>query len=101
MPSLTVTCPNAQCRASLKLAEAPPAGKKLRCPRCGTTFAPQAEAAPPPPAEAGVLALAPEAEKHCPSCQARMAPEAVLCLECGFNLKTGEKLEAPKKSPKK
>jgi hypothetical protein len=94
---LTLHCPNPDCRASLKLAAPPPADKKLRCPRCGTEFAPPAEA----PADAGALALAPEEDKTCPSCKAPMAAAAILCIHCGFNLKTGEKLKGPKRTPRK
>src|SRR5688500_552666 len=99
MSALTVTCPNPECKTTLKLASAPPPGKKVRCPRCKTTFVPPAEAAPPP--EPDAIALAPEAGKTCPHCQAAMAPNAVLCIECGFNLRTGQKLETVKKSAKK
>jgi hypothetical protein len=97
MPSLSVTCPNPDCQAALRLGAPPPAGKKLRCPRCGTAFTPPGEAG----ADAGTIALAPEGEKRCPSCKAVMAPEAILCVACGFNVKTGAKLEAPKKASKK
>jgi hypothetical protein len=98
MPSRIVACPNPACGASLKLSQAQPPGGRLRCPRCGQDFAAPAEAAPP--AEAGAIGLAPEAEQRCPSCQAAMAPNAVLCLECGFNRRTGEKLKTVKKAPR-
>jgi hypothetical protein len=77
----------------LKLAAPPAPGAKVRCPRCGTTFKPAAAAAPP--ADAGTLALAPE--RRCPECQAALAPNAVLCVGCGLDLRTGKKLQGPKK----
>jgi hypothetical protein len=97
MSARTVTCPNPDCKASLKLGP-PPAGGKVRCPRCDKIFAVPVEAAA---AEPAVLGLVPEAESRCPSCQAVLAPAAVLCVACGFNLRTGKKLEGPKKSAKK
>jgi predicted Zn finger-like uncharacterized protein len=36
-----VTCPN--CSAALKLANAPPAGKRIRCPKCSEPFLPEIE----------------------------------------------------------
>jgi predicted Zn finger-like uncharacterized protein len=96
MPPVKITCANPNCRAALELDALPAAGKKVRCPRCSTAFAPAEAAAAP-----GPIALLPEEGKVCPSCRAAMAPEAVLCIECGFNLKTGQKLEAAKKSPKR
>jgi hypothetical protein len=96
MPGQTITCPNPDCRASLQLAQSLPPGKKVRCSRCGTDFEPPAPA--PAPAEAGTIALAPETEIPCPSCGAILPPRAVLCVGCGYNLRTGQKLEGPKKS---
>jgi hypothetical protein len=92
-----MTCPNPACQASLK-REAP-AGTKLRCPRCNTMFVVPPE--PAPAAEAGTIGLVPETESSCPECKAVLPPRAVLCVNCGFDLRTGKKLEAPKKSPKK
>jgi predicted Zn finger-like uncharacterized protein len=94
MATQTITCPNPECRTALQLAAAPVPGAKVRCPRCGTTFEPAAVAAPPAP---DTLALAPEPERRCPECQAVLAPNAVLCVNCGFDLRTGKKLEGPKK----
>src|SRR5262245_33122191 len=98
MSTQTITCPNAQCRTTLQLAAPPAPGARVRCPRCGTTFAPAAAA---PPAETGILALAPEPERRCPDCQALLAPDAVLCVNCGLNLRTGQKLKGPKKKKAK
>jgi len=35
----------------------------------------------------------------CPACGAGMAPEAVLCLECGFNRQTGKRLRTAVRPP--
>lgn len=45
-------------------------------------------------------------EHQCPSCQADLPADAVLCVQCGFNLKTGQRLNvqtdtAPDKPKKK
>jgi hypothetical protein len=99
MSNQIITCPNAACRASLALAGPPPPGARLRCPRCGTEFVP-----PPDPAAiqaAGTVPLAAEPERRCPSCRAVLAPEAVLCVACGFDLRTGQKLKGPKKARRK
>jgi hypothetical protein len=97
MPDTILTCPNPECRTSLKLAALPAPGAKLRCPRCATVF----ESPAAPVADAGALALAPEPERRCPDCQAVLASEAVLCVNCGLNLRTGQKLEGPKKEKAK
>src|SRR5262245_14756652 len=94
MAEQTVTCPNPECRAALALDRPLPPGSKLRCPRCGTEFK-------PPAAAADVIPLAPEAPRQCPSCQEPLAPEAVLCVACGFDLRTGRKLERAKKAKRK
>ena len=36
----------------------------------------------------------PDVESKCPSCSAALASGAVLCINCGYNLKTGQKLSA-------
>jgi hypothetical protein len=41
MSTITITCP--ECQANLKLPASLPAGKKIRCPKCRTAFAPSAE----------------------------------------------------------
>ncbi len=99
MSTETITCPNPQCRVTLKLPALPPPGTKVKCPRCGTTFEPAAPS--PAQADPGVIALAPEPERHCPECRAVLAPNAVLCVKCGFDLRSGKKLEAPKKAKRK
>src|SRR5215208_7702281 len=70
------------------------AGRKAKC-KCGQTLtvpaAPPAPAAvqtappPPPPAPA-------PATPACPECGADLPANAVLCVNCGYNLKTGQKI---------
>lgn len=72
------------------------AARKVRC-KCGQVLTVpddvSAEADPlyemeqlaaPAATPAGVIA--------CPSCSAAIAPEAVLCVQCGYNMKTGQRL---------
>jgi len=107
-------------------------GKKVRC-TCGTVLSvPDAEQAPPaavddglydfandpvplakakPGATAAIAAPAlpisipgmKDDEYLCPSCDLRMEPGSIICAHCGFNLKTGEKMNlgGPAKQPAK
>src|SRR5262245_37012093 len=94
-----------QCACGKKLkAPASAVGRKAKCPACGNvvTTAPP----PPPPAPmpeddplAGMYELA-EAEKQaahtnqivdsprCPKCGADMGTGAVLCVNCGYDMRT-------------
>jgi hypothetical protein len=93
------------------------AGKKAKCPACGAvSVVPGAGPAPGtavraagPPADVltvepvDVIPLQPEAdagkeappapEDTCPECGHFMARDAVICLDCGFNRKTGKQLK--------
>ena len=67
-----------------------------------SVHAPAAAVAPPPvppakPAEAKpsvAASAAPSAASTCPSCGGSLAPGAVFCVNCGYNLKTGKTLTA-------
>ena len=67
-------------------------GKKVRC-KCGNPFEipafPPVGAAGAGPIELAVGAAPPA---RCPSCGGEIKPTAVICLNCGFNLKTGQAL---------
>ena len=56
------------------------AGKRGQCPKCGEVFT--------IPAPAGT-----EGPQGCPGCGAQVAEGAVICVQCGLNLRTGAKLE--------
>ena len=54
----------------------------------------------PPPAVAGAdgiqsdsLPPSPRADGKCPGCDKELPPTAVLCIECGYDLRTGRKRE--------
>lgn len=102
------------------------AGHKVKCPQCGAVLtipvphpepqpAPQIgdlldeyETAPPPSGEIGLAPSGPSvgtesasyAGPKCPSCGASLPPGAVICTDCGYNLRTGKKRElaGPQKS---
>ena len=80
------------------------AGRSAKC-ACGAKLVVPAEAPATPGAvdvplapETKPPALTPpspgDGESKCPSCSAALASGAILCVNCGFNLKTGKKLSA-------
>lgn len=71
------------------------AGKKGKCPACGAVLnipaggggdAGGAEVSAPAPKAAG-------SGKKCPNCGKQWAADAVICVACGTNMVTGEKLK--------
>jgi hypothetical protein len=91
------------------------AGRPVRCPRCGRVFAAPPADPPESPAEPlGVYGVQEDPEPPtvlpatkvprpsavpqvpleaaCPKCGAPLKPEAVVCVDCGFNRKTGKQL---------
>lgn len=95
--SISITCP--QCQKQYK-APAELAGKRIRCKQCGHAFAVES---PPPSARPAEV----EEEKHsygiqeaaeltprCPFCAEELpSAEAVICLKCGYNMKTRQRLQ--------
>jgi hypothetical protein len=74
------------------------AGRGAKC-ACGAklvvpTEAPAAAAAAATSAAADEPAAQRVGEMKCPSCSASLASDAILCVDCGYNLKTGQKLAA-------
>jgi phage FluMu protein Com len=71
------------------------AGKQGKCPQCAGVFTiPTAPAGEETNAEAdqvdqGTVESGPKA---CPSCGAAADAEAVICVSCGYNFKTGKQL---------
>ena len=99
---ITVEC---KCGKRLK-APASAAGKRAKCPACGNVLT---ITAPPPPAEddMGLNALydladqeskvaeqqAASGSPRCPGCSREMPAGAVLCVNCGYDMRTGSKLK--------
>jgi len=68
-------------------------GKRAKCPACGGIVR-----VPGPLAlaeEPAAPASTPDGGRACPNCRNPLAPEAVLCTQCGFDLRTGETLGTP------
>jgi len=58
------------------------AGKRGRCPSCGAAVTIPAPGAEAPPSDG----------RTCPKCARPLAPEAVLCVNCGYDLRAGKRL---------
>ena len=65
--------------------------KRVRC-KCDAVFTvPDAPLTGPAQLPGvGAAAVPSSAEKNCPSCHAEVAPNAVICIGCGFNMETGQ-----------
>jgi hypothetical protein len=92
-----------ECPSCSQALEAPDecAGQVIQCPACEQEItvpaAPAAEEAAPL-SVLGALdsepeeSAAPPAEGGCPGCGAELAEGAAICIQCGLNIKTGEKI---------
>ncbi len=102
--TITIICP--ECEKSLK---APPevVGKKIRCKGCGHTFAARAPQAGKPgkPAakkkpdeeEEGAYGVTEEyLGPRCPDCANAMEEGDIICLHCGYNTVTRQKVRPRK-----
>ncbi len=67
------------------------AGKRGKCPTCGQALT-VPPAAPPVPQRKGPPP--PPAANACPTCREALKPNAVICLNCGLDLRTGKQLPA-------
>ena len=85
MPDFDFNCPH--CQHSL---EASPdiSGATVNCPACGKPFLVPA----PPVPETSVSA--PSTPSVCPSCNSPMPDKSVLCVNCGFDLRTNQPVSA-------
>ena len=81
MAKIAFKCPG--CGNALSL-DAAHAGKRCRCPGCSKVVLVPASRAPgPAPAES---------PERCPGCGEPVAAEQVICVNCGLNLTTGERV---------
>ena len=64
------------------------AGRKVRCPVCQDMVRVPGEKAEEPDAGYAV-----ETVRKCPSCRAEWTEDAVVCIRCGYNFRTGKKME--------
>src|SRR5260221_13221572 len=81
--SLSCTCPS--CARTMQVSETE-MGTRIKCPQCSATI--QVPVSAPEGGESEGYALGPT----CPKCKRDLEKGAVLCIACGFNLKTGKKL---------
>jgi hypothetical protein len=66
------------------------AGRSAKC-ACGAKIV-VPQAAPPMPAPVAAVPELAQKLAKCPSCSKSLEPGAVLCVACGYNVKTGQKL---------
>jgi DNA-directed RNA polymerase subunit M/transcription elongation factor TFIIS len=77
------------CGTPLKVKDAL-AGKKVKCPKCGTSLAvPEAGYSP----DDEVVDV-----RDCPSCGEMLASDAVICIGCGHDFRSGQKAASKKAS---
>ncbi len=82
-----------QCGQTMQ-AEDKHQGQKVRCSGCNNIVAipvltvPTVQAAPQPP-----LTMVTSPDMYCPSCGGPLPAQAVLCVNCGYNRKTGKYLQ--------
>ncbi len=81
--AIQLTC---ACGKRLQVAD-DQAGRKVRCPACKEFLRAPDEAGEP----GGAYAL--EATRKCPVCKHEWPADAAVCIDCGFNFKTGKRME--------
>jgi hypothetical protein len=102
---IRVECP--ACKKKLKASERL-AGKRAKC-SCGAVVTVPALAKQDEDPLDALLAGETAGQTTCPSCEADMPPDAVLCTACGYNVTTGKRVqpslptgtEAPAGPPKR
>lgn len=103
MTSNDVSCP--ECHKQIKV-KPELQGKKVRCKGCSHVFVIPAANAAKPAAKAsgmdevesyGIAADKDEGVARCPHCAKELdKPDAVICLECGYNLQTRQRVATVK-----
>jgi ribosomal protein L40E len=69
-------------------------GKNVKCTGCSAiATVPMPQAIAPAPALSAPIPIVPQSQDiSCPSCRTTLPPAAVLCVRCGYNLQTGQRL---------
>ena len=70
------------------------AGRSAKCGCGGKLVVPGERPATVPASTTDAPTAKPQAASSCPSCAKPLVTGAVLCVNCGYNLKTGQKLSA-------
>jgi hypothetical protein len=86
MSEIKFSCP--QCQQHIQCDQATWGGREIDCPTCGAHMVVPGQAAAP------VAAPGPAANA-CPRCHAQLPAGSRLCVQCGYNLATGQSLSAP------
>jgi hypothetical protein len=73
-------------------------GKKVKCPGCNQVFIARID--DENPEEAGPIAFQDDDSRKCPTCHKVLPGDAVLCIDCGTNLKTGKKIASVREQKK-
>jgi hypothetical protein len=84
---LEIPCPTCQVKMTVPTPVGAPVPAMAAAPALRT-----AASAPPPVAAASEAAVG---EPTCPSCGNVVAPRAIMCVKCGTNLRTGQKMMTP------
>ena len=74
---MDIQCPNAECGKVLSVPDGM-RGQTAKCPECDADI--------PVPEDL------PESASECPNCGEALGEGAVICIQCGYNLQTGEKM---------
>jgi len=78
MAAYTFNCPH--CNQSLESSD-DLQGQEINCPTCNGSILMDGQPESPPPAKSS--------SRRCPNCQARLAHDAAICVNCGTDLRTG------------
>jgi hypothetical protein len=89
---LEIPCPTCQVKMTVPTPVGAPVPAMAAAPVLRT-----AASAPPPAPAAPETAVA--GEPMCPSCGSAVSPRAIMCVKCGTNLKTGQKMNIPGARP--
>jgi hypothetical protein len=89
---LEIPCPTCQSKMTVPI----PIGAPAPAPALAAAPAPALRtAAPPPPVPAAAPEAAGAEGPACPSCGNPVAPRAIMCVKCGANVRTGQKMTGP------
>jgi len=95
----TTKCP--KCGASLTIPAADPAAPEASQPAPSSVPAPRTTPPPviAPPLDDIPVREAPPPQSACPGCGAGMPLGAIICIACGYNAKTGRRIETQAAAP--
>jgi predicted RNA-binding Zn-ribbon protein involved in translation (DUF1610 family) len=92
---LEIPCPTCQ----VKMTVPTPVGARAPAPAIAPAPALRIGSAAPPPMAAAPEAAVATGAPTCPSCGNEVSPRAIMCVKCGTNLRTGQKMNIPGARP--